>query len=245
MSVIPLGGYFRHFFSSDKDFTRTIKHITGFYPSNIHVYKLAFIHKSSAGEAKEGYFHCNERLEFLGDAVLNTVIAAFLFKKFPYESEGFLTQARSKIVSRNSLNEIARLLDIVQIIRYNPGSTGDTETILGNAFEALIGAIYIDKGFEMTKKFIVNRLLGEFIDLDEVLARETDFKSKLINWAQKERKPVVFTVLKETDKGPRREFIIEVRVDNTVAGKGIAFSKKAAEQKASEEACAKLKHLME
>lgn len=237
--------YFQSLFSPDKNFCRAIKNITGFYPSNIRLYKLALTHKSQAEKIIGEFYSSNERLEFLGDAVLGVVIADYLFKRHPFEDEGFLTQARSKIVNRSTLHKVAIEMGIDRLIAYDKGSAHEIRYILGNALEALIGAVYLDKSIKGARNFILNRMLIHYLDVDKALARETDFKSKLINWAQKEKKQVVFHVTKEIDMGSKKEFVVCVKLDNNFAGEGRGFSKKSAEQQAAEAACEKLKPLME
>jgi ribonuclease-3 len=212
----------------------------GFYPKNIDLYKLAFRHKSAAHEVKHGIKDSNERLEYLGDAILSAVVAHYLFQTFPYKDEGFLTKMRSRLVSRAQLNKLAMKLGIDQLIESNVEGNPRNKSINGDAFEALIGAIYLDRGYLIAQKFILNRIIKNHIDIDEVESTETDFKSKLIEWIQKEKKEVKFEVLNEIGSGHEKQYLVEIVIDEKPYGTGQHFSKKRAEQIASEETLKKL-----
>lgn len=221
------------YFSDDKKLYASLKNVIGFVPGNITLYKQAFRHRSACKDKNQ---ISNERLEFLGDAVLSGIIADYLFKRFPFKDEGFLTKMRSKIVSRAQLNQLAKKLGINDFVERS-GETGlRNSSVFGDAFEALIGAIYIDKGFRVANKFIIERVIKPHLDLDEVEQKETDFKSKLIEWAQKEKVPFEFRVTDEVKSGNDKQFAVEVLLNNTVKGKGMHYSKKRAEQLAAEEA---------
>lgn len=228
------------YFSPDKELYTSLSNILGFYPRNIDLYKLAFRHKSVAQELKQGVKDSNERLEYLGDAVLSAVIAHYLFQTFPYKDEGFLTKMRSRLVSRAQLNKLAMKLGIDQMIEANVDGGLRNKSINGDAFEALIGAIYLDRGYLTAQRFIVKRILKHHIDIDEVESTETDFKSKLIEWVQKEKKEVRFEVLEEIGSGHERQYLVAVIIDNEEYGRGQHFSKKRAEQAASEETLKRL-----
>lgn len=223
------------YFSSDKKLYTSLRNMLGFYPRNIDLYKLAFRHKSAAQELKRGVKDSNERLEYLGDAILSAVIAHYLFQTFPYKDEGFLTKMRSRLVSRTQLNKLAMKLGVDQLIESNVEGSPRNKSISGDAFEALIGAIYLDRGYSVAQKFILNRIIKHHIDIDEVESTETDFKSKLIEWVQKEKKEVRFEVLEEIGQGHERQYLVEVVIDNKPQGRGQHFSKKKAEQQAAEE----------
>ena len=225
------------YFSSDKELFQSLKNILGFFPDNIELYKTAFRHSSVAKEIKQGVKDSNERLEFLGDAVLNLVIADHLFKTFPFKDEGFLTKMRSKIVSRAMLNGLAVKLGVDQMLEAVVDGGGKNFSINGDAFEALIGAIYLDKGYKIASDFILNRILRFHIDMDEVETKETDFKSKIVEWAQKEKKLLKFNLIEEVGEGNDKQYHIEVLVDNENKGNALHYSKKRAEQIASEKAC--------
>jgi ribonuclease-3 len=230
----------RTIFSPDKYLILSIKNIFGFYPKNIYLYKQAFRHKSVATEIKKGMSNSNERLEYLGDTILSSIIADFLFKKFPLKDEGFLTEMRSKIVNRSQLNKLSEKLGINTFILSNQDTSNHSRTINGNAFEALIGAIYLDKGYNFTKKIITDHIINHHIDINELEKKETNFKSKLIEWSQKERKFANFKVVNETGRDYKKQFVVEVLIDNAVMGKGTGFSIKNAEQNAAEEAYKKI-----
>ena len=228
----------RVYFSPDKTFHESLRNILGFYPSNIALYKLAFRHSSASQTIKKGVKDSNERLEFLGDSVIGTVVADYLFKKFPYKDEGFLTKMRSKMVSRAKHNQLAIKLGLNKFMEVNnnrfktqPGS------INGDAYEALIGAIYLDKGYKAVQNFILTRIINVHIDMEEVETKEIDFKSKFIEWVQKEKKEFRFEVLSDGGTAADKQYIIQLIVENEIVGTAQHSSKKRAEQLASEAAC--------
>ena len=231
----------RVYFSPDKTFHESLRNILGFYPSNIALYKLAFRHSSASQTIKKGVKDSNERLEFLGDSVIGTVVADYLFKKFPYKDEGFLTKMRSKMVSRAKHNQLAIKLGLNKFMEVNnnrfktqPGS------INGDAYEALIGAIYLDKGYLAVQDFILKRIINVHIDMEEVETKEIDFKSKFIEWVQKEKKEFRFEVVSDGGIAADKQYIIQLVVENEIVGKAQHSSKKRAEQLASEAACVTL-----
>jgi ribonuclease-3 len=224
----------------ERKIANSIKNIIGFYPGNIFLYKMAFRHRSVASELNGGIKNSNERLEYLGDAVLGAVIADYLFKKFPYKEEGFLTQMRSKIVSRDNLNKLSEKMGVGKLLVIDKVSISNKSSVSGNAFEAFIGAIYLDKGYNFTKKTIIKRIIKYHIDIEELESTELNFKSRLIEWAQKERKTVEFSLEKEEGKGRSKLFHVNVLIDKNIKGKGVDFSKKKAEQYASEDALRKI-----
>lgn len=221
--------------SSDKHFAQSLKNIFGFYPDNIHLYKLAFKHRSVA-ELVNGTKVNNERLEYLGDAVLGSIIADFLFKRFPLKDEGFLTEMRSKIVCRTRLNKLAIKLGLDRLIQSNPETKVMSRSIKGDAFEAFIGALYLDKGYTFTMKVIVDRILNIHFDIDELENEESNFKSKLIEWTQKEKKSISFNVIDEVGEGFNKQYIVEVLINESSIAKGVDFSIKKAEKNAAEKA---------
>jgi ribonuclease III len=231
----------RVFFSPDKSLFHSLHNILGFYPSNIALYKLALRHSSVAEEIKEGLKNSNERLEFLGDSIIGTVIADYLFKKYPFKDEGFLTQLRSKLVSRETHNQVAVKLGLNQLLQANKGLTKGQSSINGDAYEAMIGAIYLDKGYTFTQHFICNRMLTSYIDVDKLEMTEINFKSKIIEWAQKEKKEFNFEMLLDGSSSDNKQFTIVLTIDNEPFGKAQHYSKKRAEQLAAEEACTLLK----
>lgn len=215
----------------------SLKNILGFYPKNISLYRKAFTHTSAAPEIKEGIRDSYERLEFLGDAVLGTVVADFLFTRFPFKDEGFLTKMRSKMVSRAQLNKLCVKFGLNEFIEAGPDVRSPRSySVNGDVFEALIGAIYLDRGYAFTKKFILNRVIKMHLDVEEIEATEVDFKSRLIEWAQKEKFEFAFEVMREIGNGHEKQYLIEVFISNEAKGKGQHFSKKKAEQIAAENA---------
>lgn len=211
----------------------------GFYPNNIALYKQAFRHSSAAQLIKEGVKDSNERLEFLGDSVIGTVTADYLFKRFPYKDEGFLTKMRSRMVSRAAHNQVALRLGIKKFIELDNDrfKTAQPVSIYGDAYEALIGAIYLDKGFKVAQQFILKRIIHIHIDMDEVETKEIDFKSKFIEWVQREKKDYRFEVLQDGSGSADKQFVIQLVVDNEVVSTVEHLSKKKAEQLVAEQAC--------
>ncbi len=225
--------------STDKKLAASIKNILGFKPGNIALYKLAFLHRSVGQEVVRGLKVNNERLEFLGDAILDAITADFLFKIFPTQDEGFLTEMRAKIVSRSQLNKLAQKLGLDQLIHLD-GGNGVFRSYKGDAFEALIGAIYLDKGYKFTRKILVERIIKHYFDLDELVNQELNFKSKIIEWAQKERKNLQFNVVNEIGTGYKKQYVIEVVVDGIPISRSQHYSIKGAEQLASEKSWAQI-----
>ncbi len=223
----------RFYFSAEKELFEAIKNIFGFYPGNIFLYKLALRHKSQAEELLNGIRVSNERLEFLGDTVLSTVVADYLFRMFPYKDEGFLTEMRSKIVSRAQLNNLALRLGLDRLIIHTQEKSSVFRSIKGDAFEAIIGAMYLDKGYRFTRKVLINRIIKNNFDLNELINTDMNYKSRLIEWVQKEKKTFEFNVIQEVGSGYNKQYIVEVTVDQEVAGSGRDFSIKGAEQNAA------------
>lgn len=225
---------------TNKQLARALKNILGFTPRNINLYQLAFLHRSSAKEMVNGYKNSNERLEYLGDAVLSSVIADYLFRKYPLKDEGFLTEMRSKIVSRPHLNKLSRKLGLDKLIQSEKESGNIYKSINGDAFEALIGAIYLDKGYKFVTKIIVKRIIKCHIDIETIENTEFNFKSVLLELSQKEKKQVEFKVLEESGKGFHKQYIVEVFYDNLVLARGYGHSIKEAEQNGAEHAYSSL-----
>ncbi len=209
----------------------------GFYPRNLALYQMAFRHKSMARNSAETAKMSNERLEFLGDALLNAVVAEHLFRRFPYKDEGFLTKMRSKAVSRNHLNGIAIKMGLQDMLNKDSGGYSGS-SIYGNALEALIGSVYMDSGFRKAKSFILDRVFGLYVDMDELENTETDFKSKLIEWAQKEKKSIEFRVMEEARYADDKTFLIGIFIDQVLKAEASHYSKKRAEQMAAEKVLA-------
>lgn len=224
----------KRFTGEDRKFYKTIKSILGITPGNIEVYKLALIHRSASVTLPGGTAANNERLEFLGDAVLETVVSDFLFMEYTDEPEGFLTQIRSRIVSRSTLDEIAGRIGLGDHIIANFNGAYSHKHLSGNALEAIIGAIYLDKGYDFTKDYVINHLLGRYVDLDNVLETDSDFKSRLIEWCQKSKREIRFQTAHDEDSTMQHPlFIANIIIDGMDMANGRGASKKEAEQNAS------------
>lgn len=214
-----------------------IQNIAGFTPSNLELYRLATVHSSIAKENGSGYKESNERLEYLGDAILGAAVADFLFKKFPFKPEGFLTEIRSRIVNREALNLLARKIGVANIVQFDQKNAHLQQVILGNTLEAIVGAIYLDKGYIRTKKFVIDKLINPNYNVDDLINSDSNFKSKVIEWAQREGKDVRFEILNVKKGRNHKEFTAQVLVDNEAKGTGYGNSKKKAEQDAAFKTC--------
>ncbi|CAA6802899.1 MAG: Ribonuclease III (EC [uncultured Aureispira sp.] len=225
--------------SPDKAFVKELRKILGYTPKQIHFYKRAFTHKSltSKEESKKArYPSNNERLEFLGDAILDSVTAEYLFRKYPTQDEGFLTQMRSKMVNRKALNKIAEHMELDIFLR-QLGATRISQTMMGNTFEAFVGAAYLDVGYNKTKSFIINKMLRQYLDVHELENINTNYKSQLLEYSQKNQKIISYDVLDHyRTKNNRERFKIAVLLDGKALATAEDYSKKSAEQKASEKA---------
>jgi ribonuclease-3 len=201
------------------------------------LYDTAVIHKSASLLDSQGNYVNNERLEYLGDAVLGAVIADFLYNRFPSQDEGYLTQMRSKLVNRSFLTQLTYQIGLNHYIQSNTTSTVETSHIYGDALEALIGAIYLDKGYQEARQFITRKLLNQYVDLNEVQNTNTNYKSQLIEWSQKNKKSVSFNTSDETKADSKQMlFVASVEVENEIFGRGTGGSKKEAQQNASRQA---------
>lgn len=214
-----------------------IQNIAGFTPSNLELYRLATVHSSIAKENGSGYKESNERLEYLGDAILGAAVADFLFKKFPFKPEGFLTEIRSRIVNREALNLLARKIGVANIVQFDQKNAHLQQVILGNTLEAIVGAIYLDKGYIRTKKFVIDKLINPNYNVEDLINSDSNFKSKIIEWAQREGKDVRFEILNVKKGRNHKEFTAQVIVDNEAKGTGYGNSKKKAEQDAAFKTC--------
>lgn len=230
---------FTIFFSCDKKLSCAIKNIFGFYPGNVFLYQLAFRHKSAAKEIINGLKMSNERLEYLGDAVLSSIVADYLFKKFPYKEEGFLTEMRARLVSRAQLNKLSIKLGLDSLIKSEMFSH-QSKSMHGNAFEAFVGALYLDKGYGFTKKIVLKRVVEVHLDIEKIQNEDTNFKSQLIEWSQKEKIPIEFKVIDEIGNGFGKQYIVDLLVNNEVYSSGRDYSIKGAEQIAAGKALDKL-----
>ena len=225
---------FRRNFGKDKAFYAAIDDMFGFIPNNIELYKLALIHKSASIVLDNGQHINNERLEFLGDAVLECVSSDYLFIEFPDKNEGFLTQLRSKMVSRQTLNEVAKRIGLDDYVITHSSNNLSQKHIYGDAFEAMMGAIYLDQGYDFVNRLLINKIFVHYLKLDSLLESETDYKSRLIEWCQKNHHKIVFsTVNDKTYSSAHPFFYSKVLIDDIEMGYGAGESKKEAEQRAS------------
>ena len=220
----------RRNFGKDKIFYRAIDDMFGFIPNNIELYKLALIHKSASVTLDNGQHINNERLEFLGDAVIESVSSDYLFIEFPDKNEGFLTQMRSKMVSRQSLNAVAKRIGLDDHVITNSTNSSAQKHIYGDAFEAMMGAIYLDQGYDFVNRLLINKIFAQYLKVDTLLESETDFKSRLIEWCQKNHYSIEF---RTSNEASRTGFHSVVYVDGIAVGHGRGDSKKAAEQNAA------------
>lgn len=225
----------KYLYNPERTFTRQLKRIIGFLPRNLKIYQLAFVHKSASNYVFNNIKINNERLEFLGDAVLDSLVAEYLFHRFPEKEEGFLTQTRSKIVNRDNLNHIAIKLGIGDMI-ISKMSKENHKSVYGDALEALIGALFLDKGYRKTKKIVLERIIQSASNINKLLERETDFKSRVIEWGQKNKKQVSFASFEEMDEPTNTPvFIAHLIIGDEIAGRGSGTSKKEAEQNAAKQ----------
>lgn len=222
------------FSSPRKEFYLFLHDLLGFYPGNLRLYDLAFVHRSASTVDSRGNSVNNERLEYLGDAVLGAIIADFLYKRFPQEDEGFLTKTRSKLVNRSFLTKLTFDMGLNMFIDTNNTKNIDKSHIYGDALEALIGAIYLDKDFQTAKFFVTKRILSQFVNLSEIESNDNNFKSQLIEWSQKNKKEIKFETSEDwPDKTKQPKFHTVIEIDNVEIGKGSGSSKKEAHQNAA------------
>jgi len=223
--------FYNHFLSSDRQFARSIAAIIGFTPSNLQIFIQAFSHKSAV-DPRLHTVTSNERLEYLGDSVLSTIVAEYLFQKYPNSDEGFLTKMRSKIVKRKTLNRIADDMGIDVVLQEN-NDTRLSESMKGNALEALVGAIYLEKGFDATKKIVINKILRRHLNIQDLEDQDDNYKSQLLEFCQKNGSEIDYRVLERFKMENRDRFKIAVFLDGKEIATGEDFNKKSAEQNAS------------
>lgn len=230
MSSFPkrLSGKLIHPFRSEKKLRQSFRLITGYQPINLSLYKQAMRHSSVATVNDRGIKDSYERLEYLGDAILGMLVAEYLFALYPFEEEGFLTEIRAKIVNRESLNRLAQKIGLKELVQYNQNSRAH-RSVFGDCMEALIGAIYLDYGFETCRSFVIKKLIKPHYDFEELISTVTNFKSRLLEWSQKEGKDLRFEIINEED----RKFTAQVFLNNDPMEIGYGFSKKKAEQDAA------------
>lgn len=233
----------RLFFVKDKESYLRFYNILGFLPKDINIYKQALLHKSLSIKSEQGCVLNNERLEFLGDAILDAVVADIIYAKFEGKKEGFLTNTRSKIVQRDTLNKLAVEIGLDKLIQSSSRSSSHNSYVCGNAFEALIGAIYIDRGYEACKQFMLTKIIGRLINLDTIARKEVNFKSKLIEWSQKHKIAISFELIEQfIDSENNPVFQTEIRIEGLSAGTGTGYSKKESQQNAAHAALKKIKN---
>lgn len=214
----------------------------GFRPGNLKLYEVAFIHRSASFSLPDGKKINNERLEYLGDAVLDAILSDYLFQIFPDSNEGFLTKIRSRIVNRDVLNQLAVSMGIDKVLVSHINSQHPTRNLYGDALEALIGAVFIDKGFRKTKNVFLKNVLNKYLDINKIVNTDTDYKSLVFEWVQKHKCNLIFTYNEEYDFHQKKSvFTTILFIDRKEYGEGHGSSKKEAEQEASRQALKRLK----
>lgn len=227
-----------------REFGSRLRKILGFKPGKLRLYEIAFIHRSASYRLPDGQRINNERLEYLGDAILDAILSDYLFENFPDASEGLLTKIRSRIVNRDSLNQLSLSMGINKILVSNVSSANTTKNLYGDALEALIGALFIDKGFRKTKKFFIRKVFRKYLDLEEIISTDTDYKSMVFEWVQKNKANLIFTYNEEYDFESRKSlFTTTLLINREEFGKGTGSSKKEAEQEASAGAWKRIKDI--
>ena len=229
-------------FQKDSELRKALHGMLGFYPRNLEIYRIALAHKSHVYRNRKGRSFNNERLEFLGDAILEAVVSDIVFHRFERRSEGFLTSTRSKIVQRSSLNRLAKEIGLERLLQVPSQRRGHNSNIGGNAFEALVGAIYLDRGYKTCQWFVENKIVGCLLDIENVANKEVNFKSKLLEWTQKNRVQVDFEneeALDEKNDSPL--FNSTILLEGLTAGEGRGYSKKESQQRASRDALTRLR----
>lgn len=224
----------RLLFRKDRESYLRFYRILGFVPHDINLYKQAVLHKSTLLKSAKGKPLNNERLEFLGDAILDAVVADLVYRHFENRHEGFLTNTRSKIVQRETLNKLAVEIGLDKLVKYTTRSSAHNSYMYGNAFEALLGAIYLDQGYKRCKEFMEKKICRQYIDMDQMSRMEVNFKSRLIEWSQKHKTEVSFELIEQLlDQSHSPLFHTEVRIEGITAGTGKGYSKKESQQNAA------------
>lgn len=220
-------------FSTDRQLSLQLEHLLGFTPRHPAYYQLALMHRSKIEELA----HNNERLEFLGDAMLGAIVAEYLFKKYPTQPEGYLTEMRSRIVRRETLNNVALRMGLHKLVQYNRNDRGLSRShIFGNALEALIGAVYLDQGFPRTRTFILNQVIRPYVDIELFESTDTNYKNRLLSWAQRNNHTLSFDLLREKTEHARKVFTVGVVLNGELVSSGTGFNKKEAGQVAAQKA---------
>lgn len=226
--------FYNRYFHEEREFARKIRPLVGFTPADLMIFKLAFSHKSNSSE-KAYAMQNNERLEFLGDAVLGTIVGEYLFKKYPNADEGFLTKMRSKIVKRNTLNKIGDKMGLDMLLQ-DYSQTRLSRSMLGNAVEALVGAVYLEQGYSKTRVFVIRKILRNYVDVHELESFDDNYKSQLLEWCQKNGQTVSYKLVARYKFEKRDRFKVAVMIDGQKVATADDFNKKSAEQMASEKA---------
>lgn len=223
----------KNIFSPDKQLSAQLEHLLGFKPKHLPYYQLALVHRSKLDELARN----NERLEYLGDAFLGAIVGEYLFKKYPTQSEGFLTEMRSRIVRRETLNNVANRIGLQKLVQYNVHDRGfERSHIFGNALEALVGAVYLDQGYAKTRTFIIKQLLQKYVDIEMMATTDINYKNQLLNWVQTNRHTLSFEVMENKNERNRRMFTVGIMLNETLFCEGTAFNKKDAGQVAARKA---------
>jgi len=223
----------RSYSKEDESFYYELKQLLSFSPKKINYYKKAFTHKSLKAIDKKGNPVNYERLEFLGDAMLGSIIASYLYKKAPKGTEGYLTQMRSKIVSREHLNELGRGLNLLKFVKSAIADKNVGDNIYGNIFEALLGAIYLDRGYNYCKKFIYEKVIVPYVDIAKLEGKVASYKGLIIEWCQKQKKEYLFDIYEDSGNENIKHFSVRLSIDGKFIAKGRATSKKKAEEQAA------------
>jgi ribonuclease-3 len=220
-------------FSPNRQLARQLEHLLGFTPRRLAYYQLALMHRSKIEELAQN----NERLEFLGDAMLGAIVAEYLFKKYPTQPEGYLTEMRSRIVRRETLNNVALRMGLHKLVQYNRNDRGLSRShIFGNALEALIGAVYLDQGFTRTRTFILHQIIRSYVDIDQFESTDTNYKNQLLSWAQRNNHSLRFDLLRERTENARKVFTVGVMINGELIASGTGYNKKEAGQVAAQKA---------
>ncbi len=229
------------FSSPRKEFYSYIKALTGHSPLKFKLYDIAFIHKSASYLDKMGNLVNNERLEYLGDAILGTIVAEYLYNRFPFKDEGFLTQLRSRVVNRSFLTQLTFKMKLNRYVVSNANSVSETSHLYGDLLEAFIGALYLDSGYTVTKNFVIKKIFNQHVDIQEMENVDNNFKSQLIEWGQKIKQEVEFKTVNNPDAGTEKmPFVSNACIDGRIFGTGEGYSKKEAQQNAARQALEKL-----
>ena len=230
------------FRGEEKDLRKSLRSIIGFYPHHIEHYKVALTHRSMGQRGANGKPLNNERLEFLGDALLDAVVGHIVYERFKGKREGFLTNTRSKLVSRESLGKLAQEMGLTELIHSTAQNRAHNSYMAGNAFEALVGAIYLDQGYDAVMRFMEKRILKQMVNIDKVAYKEVNFKSKLLEWTQKNKVRMEYRILKQSkDEKGSPVFGFQVVIEGVEGSSGQGFSKKEAQQLASKETLERLR----